>query len=114
MAPPAPPPHPGRRQGPFAVDSARPPFPDIALMIGQRMSRSQRSRSALVAIWLLTTGAFATANPPTASAAINPVAVTVNARAGMATMPETGLGINHAIWDAQLGSDQTTDLLKAA
>jgi hypothetical protein len=43
-----------------------------------------------------------------------PVTVTVNARAGLATMPETGLGINHAVWDSQLGTAQTTDLLEAA
>jgi hypothetical protein len=35
-------------------------------------------------------------------------------RAGLATVPETAIGINHAIWDAELGSAATSDLLKAA
>ena len=32
--------------------------------------------------------------------------VTVNARAGLATVPDTALGVNHAIWDSQLGTDR--------
>ncbi|GIE49256.1 alpha-L-arabinofuranosidase [Amorphoplanes nipponensis] len=51
---------------------------------------------------------------PTASAAATPVAVTVNARAGLATVPGTALGVNDAIWDTNLGTAQTSDLLKAA
>ncbi|WP_188197122.1 cellulose binding domain-containing protein [Nonomuraea sp. SYSU D8015] len=43
-----------------------------------------------------------------------PVAVTVNARAALATVPETGIGTNHAIWDTHLGSDETADKLKDA
>ncbi|GGS71706.1 alpha-L-arabinofuranosidase [Planobispora rosea] len=43
-----------------------------------------------------------------------PVTVTVNARAALATVPETGIGTNHAIWDANLGTDATADLLKDA
>lgn len=43
-----------------------------------------------------------------------PVEVTVNARAALADVPETGIGTNHAIWDTHLGSDDTADLLKAA
>src|SRR5690606_22226344 len=43
-----------------------------------------------------------------------PVEITVNARAGLADVPETGIGTNHAIWDTHLGSDETADLLKAA
>lgn len=43
-----------------------------------------------------------------------PVEVTVNTRAALAAVPETGIGTNHAIWDTHLGSDQTADLLKEA
>ncbi|MBG0814667.1 cellulose binding domain-containing protein [Planomonospora sp. ID82291] len=43
-----------------------------------------------------------------------PVAVTVNARAALAPVPETGIGTNHAIWDSRLGTDETADLLKDA
>ncbi|QFY13327.1 alpha-L-arabinofuranosidase [Nonomuraea phyllanthi] len=45
---------------------------------------------------------------------VTPVAVTVNARAALATVPETGIGTNHAIWDSNLGTDETADLLKDA
>ncbi len=45
---------------------------------------------------------------------VTPVAVTVNARAALATVPETGIGTNHAIWDTNLGTDQTADRLKDA
>ena len=51
----------------------------------------------------------------TAGAATTPTAtVTVNARAGLATMPDTGIGINHAVWDSQLGTDEVADLFGAA
>jgi hypothetical protein len=43
-----------------------------------------------------------------------PVAVSVDARAGLATVPATGLGANDAVWDSQLGTDTTSDLLGAA
>ncbi|GAA1007152.1 alpha-L-arabinofuranosidase [Acrocarpospora pleiomorpha] len=42
------------------------------------------------------------------------VAVTVNARAALATVPATGIGANHAIWDSYLGTDDTADRLKDA
>lgn len=61
----------------------------------------------------------ATLNAPTAYAddgedEVTPVAVTVNTRAALSTVPETGIGTNHAIWDSQLGTDDTADLLKDA
>src|SRR3954464_5146903 len=43
-----------------------------------------------------------------------PVAVRVDARAGLATVPATGLGANDAVWDSQLGTTTTSDLLGAA
>jgi hypothetical protein len=51
---------------------------------------------------------------PAASAATTPVTVTVNAKAGLATMPATGLAVNDAVWDAQLGTPAVSDLLQAA
>ena len=33
--------------------------------------------------------------------------------AALATVPDTAIGTNHAIWDSNLGTDQTADLLKA-
>ncbi|MFI7215119.1 cellulose binding domain-containing protein [Micromonospora maritima] len=73
-----------------------------------------RRWTAYAAGLLLVTTALTTVAPPVAGAAADPVAVTVNARAGLATVPDTALGVNHAIWDSQLGSTETSDLLKAA
>ncbi|SDK95171.1 cellulose binding domain-containing protein [Nonomuraea jiangxiensis] len=61
--------------------------------------------------------ALTTLNAPTAPAVAaddTPIAVTVNARAGLATVPETGIATNHAIWDTNLGTDETADRLKDA
>ncbi|GAA0531707.1 cellulose binding domain-containing protein [Paractinoplanes ferrugineus] len=55
-------------------------------------------------------GAFA-APPGSARAAATPVSVSVNARAGLATVPATALGVNDAIWDTTLGTDAVADLL---
>ncbi|MGC4808308.1 cellulose binding domain-containing protein [Micromonospora sp. DT233] len=70
--------------------------------------------SALAASLLLVAAAAVTVSPPRAGAAVDPVAVTVNARAGLATVPETALGVNQAIWDSNLGTNETSDLLRAA
>ncbi|GGT34975.1 cellulose binding domain-containing protein [Nonomuraea spiralis] len=67
-------------------------------------------RAACAALLTLT----ALIAPPAHAADVTPVAVTVNARAALATAPETGIGSNHAIWDSNLGTDQTADLLKDA
>ncbi|MFG1709529.1 cellulose binding domain-containing protein [Nonomuraea sp. M3C6] len=69
-------------------------------------------RAASAVLLTLTALNVSTANAATDEVA--PVAVTVNARAGLATVPETGIGTNHAIWDTNLGTDQTADRLKDA
>ncbi|MBO4207494.1 cellulose binding domain-containing protein [Micromonospora echinofusca] len=78
--------------------------------------RPARGRwTALAASLLLATGVLAAVDPPTVrAAASDPVSVTVNLRAGLATVPETALGVNHAIWDQNLGTNETSDLLRAA
>ncbi|WP_327040926.1 cellulose binding domain-containing protein [Micromonospora ureilytica] len=76
--------------------------------------RKPKTRAALLAGLLLATSALAGVNPPTASAAADPVTVTVNTRAGLATVPDTALGVNHAIWDSNLGTAETSDLLRDA
>ncbi|MEJ3745918.1 cellulose binding domain-containing protein [Actinomycetes bacterium KLBMP 9797] len=79
------------------------------------MTSTRLRRVAPAAAALLAAGALAGIHQPTAHAAADtPVTVTVNARAGLATMPETGLGINDAIWDQELGTTAVSDLLKAA
>jgi hypothetical protein len=40
--------------------------------------------------------------------------VDVDVRAGLATVPPTAIGVNHAIWDAELGTDTVADLLHDA
>lgn len=72
--------------------------------------RPHRIPLAATALILAAAGLLA----PTPAAAAAPVAVTVNAYAGLSAMPETGLGLNHAIWDAELASNETADLLGAA
>ncbi|GGL00260.1 cellulose binding domain-containing protein [Mangrovihabitans endophyticus] len=65
---------------------------------------------------LLGGAALLSAVPPSvsASAATTPVAVTVNAPAGLAVVPGAALGVNDAVWDAQLGTTAVSDLLDAA
>jgi hypothetical protein len=55
-----------------------------------------------------------TASTAAPAASPAPVAVTVNARAGLATVPDTALGVNDAIWDTNLGTAETSGLLKSA
>ncbi|KAB1102076.1 cellulose binding domain-containing protein [Micromonospora aurantiaca (nom. illeg.)] len=74
-----------------------------------------RRTTAFAASLLLLATALSTVGGPVAAAdPTDPVTVTVNTRAGLATVPATALGVNHAIWDSQLGSAETSDLLKAA
>ncbi|MEV4728027.1 cellulose binding domain-containing protein [Micromonospora humida] len=80
----------------------------------RRSRRGPGRATALAASLLLATGGLAVTGPSPADAAADPVAVTVNANAGLATVPATALGVNHAIWDSQLGTAETSDLLKAA
>ncbi|MFJ8579732.1 cellulose binding domain-containing protein [Micromonospora sp. NPDC093277] len=80
-----------------------------------RRARPGRRRwTSLAVSLLLATGALSGIHPQSAGAATTTATVTVNARAGLATMPDTALGVNHAIWDQQLGSNETSDLLRAA
>ena len=69
------------------------------------------------AVLLLTAGLLAAAGPTghaSAQTGPHPVTVSVNTRAGLGTVPATGLGVNHAVWDSQLGTPQVADLLKNA
>ncbi|MFD2765188.1 cellulose binding domain-containing protein [Micromonospora eburnea] len=76
--------------------------------------RGRRRWTSLAASLLLATGALSGIHPASAGAATTTATVTVNARAGLATVPDTALGINHAIWDQHLGSAETSDLLRGA
>jgi Cellulose binding domain/Fibronectin type III domain len=76
--------------------------------------RTRTFAAATAATVLASVGLVVGVHPLLANAGTTPVTVTVNARAGLAVMPQTGLGVNDAVWDTQLGSTQTSDLLKAA
>jgi len=74
-------------------------------------------RRAFASTVLLAAAVAVSAAPPGAQAAVAPAAdttVDVDVRAGLATVPGTALGVNHAIWDSQLGTPAVSDLLKAA
>ena len=79
----------------------------------RRICGTALTTAALLATGVLT-GVLAGTSVPAAEAAAAPVQVTVNVRSGLATMPETGLGVNDAVWDGQLGTTAVSDLLKAA
>jgi hypothetical protein len=65
-----------------------------------------------VARLLVTTLLVAAALPAAMGFAAGPdVTVSVNLRAGLATVPVTALGVNHAVWDSQLGTNTVADLL---
>lgn len=69
-------------------------------------------RPTVVALTALTLTASLLAAP--AYAAEPDVRVTVNARAGLATVSDAAVGVNHAVWDSQLGTNAVADLLKDA
>ncbi|MFC6082466.1 cellulose binding domain-containing protein [Sphaerisporangium aureirubrum] len=76
--------------------------------------RFPRLRRVLAGGALLAAGALVHAAAPAADASTVPARVTVNTRAGLATVPGTGIGVNHAIWDTHLGAAPVADLLKDA
>ncbi len=84
------------------------------------MRTSAHRRACLAATALLAAGGVisgaAGSLAPTAHAATGPapVTVTVNARAGLATVADTALGVNDAVWDSQLGTTEVSDLLRSA
>ena len=76
--------------------------------------RQTLRRAATAAVLLVTAGTLTSVVQGGALAAQTVTTVTVNARAGMATVPQTALGINDAVWDSQLGTTAVSDLLGGA
>jgi hypothetical protein len=68
-------------------------------------------RNALLALALAAAMLTVPAYP---AAADNTVTVTVNARAGLEIVGDAAIGVNHAVWDSQLGTNAVADLLKDA
>jgi hypothetical protein len=58
--------------------------------------------------------AHAAAAAQAAPAATADTTVNVDVRAGLATVPGTAIGVNHAVWDAQLGTTAVSGLLHDA
>jgi hypothetical protein len=79
------------------------------------MSIPRRLRAVgLASALVLAAGVSAGAGIPVARADAAPATVTLNARAGLATVSATGIGVNDAVWDSQLGTATISDLLKSA
>ena len=71
----------------------------------------KRSRPAALLVFAL--AAVPVAGLP-AAAADAEVTVVVNARAGLEKVDDLAIGVNHAIWDAQLGTPEVADLMQDA
>ena len=105
---------PGLAGGPGSLDTANcfepgtvgvgspDPLPHPCAAFRRTIMRLARPVAACPAI-VLAAGLLVGIPQPAAGAAAEPVTVTVNTRAGLATMPDTGLGVNHAIWDSEPG-----------
>ncbi|MFC4857715.1 cellulose binding domain-containing protein [Actinophytocola glycyrrhizae] len=71
----------------------------------------KRSRPAVLSVFVL--AAVPMAGPPVAAADAD-VTVVVNTMAGMEKVDDLAIGVNHAIWDAQLGTPEVADLMRDA
>ncbi|WP_432986175.1 cellulose binding domain-containing protein [Dactylosporangium sp. CA-233914] len=78
------------------------------------MPQGSVRRAAGALALLVAAGALGSMPLSSAYADPAPVNVTVNARAGLATVADTALGVNDAIWDSELGTTAVSDLLGAA
>jgi len=76
------------------------------------MRSSRIAVTFAVTATLLTAPLFTTAQP--ASADATSTDVTVNTRAALATVPTTAVGVNHAVWDSYLGTNEVADTLHNA
>jgi hypothetical protein len=90
------------------------PSPHIYVLWNGPVAVKTRRTSAASAAVLLAAGLLVAISQSSANAEATPVRVTVDARAGLATMPDTGLGVNDAVWDRELGTAAVADLLKSA
>lgn len=76
------------------------------------LDRSVDVRSSRIAVLALLVAATTLVTPASAA---EPVAqITVNVRAGLGTVSDAAIGVNHAVWDSQLGTNAVADLMKGA
>ncbi|WP_045747827.1 cellulose binding domain-containing protein [Actinoplanes rectilineatus] len=76
------------------------------------MKTWNRLASAVLLVAATATVPFSPTQP--AAAAATDVRVDVDVRAGLATVGDTAIGVNHAVWDSQLGTPAVTGLLRDA
>ncbi|MFF0463225.1 cellulose binding domain-containing protein [Streptomyces mexicanus] len=95
-----------------AAPHARRPLHRLARRLRRRPALARRAvaAGAVTAALLASTGLV----PATAADAPSGVDVTVDAGAGLGTVPDTAYGLNSAIWDAHMNTADTQDLVKAA
>jgi hypothetical protein len=72
-----------------------------------------RSRRAVVTVAVLT-GVALTTTVPASHASTAVVNVTINADEGLGTVPSTAYGLNQAVWDSQMNTPASVNLLSQA
>lgn len=79
-----------------------------------RRTSANQSRAVVLAACALVAGALVTTVGAPAQAAPVTANVTVNANEGLGTIPDTGYGLNSAVWDDQMNVPQVRNLLGSA
>jgi hypothetical protein len=78
------------------------------------MSTGRHRRFTIISVALLSAAGFTALGLSPATAEQAPVTVSVDAHAGQHLVPASGIGVNDAVWDTHLGSDETSGLLREA
>jgi hypothetical protein len=78
------------------------------------LSHRRRAWWPAVAAAAALVGATLTTGVVPAAATTPPVNVTVNAREGLGTVPSTAYGLNQAVWDSQMNTQFSVNMLKQA
>src|SRR4051812_1646598 len=72
------------------------------------------SKAAMLVMALASTTLLTVPMPQAAMAAETSTDVTINARAGLGAVSDTAIGVNHAVWDTLLGTNEVADLMHGA
>ena len=79
-----------------------------------RLSALSRAHWPILAAAVLAAGTAFTAGTVPAAATTAAVNVTVNADEGLGTVPSTAYGLNQAVWDSQMNTQTSVNMLSAA
>ena len=74
----------------------------------------KRPRRSALLVFALAAAIMQVGGPPAAQAEDSAVDVVVNARAGLERVSDVAIGVNHAIWDPELGTPAVADLMRNA